>query len=803
MAIPGSANLLLAGSAQAYQIEQSLRFDDGSSSTLTRTPSSNGGSVHTTSAWIKASDPTLMANIFAAYPSESAYGTSVTYDILGWYSEGPYSYVGNGPGNESSLYLGAIDYSYKFRDTSAWYHVIWVSTSTQFQIYINGVLVASKSRTQNNSYYNQNKPHRISAYRSPGGVIAGYINCYMAEVHFIDGQALDHEDFGEFDDNGVWRPIEYAGTYGTNGYYLKFDPSATNGIGHDHSGNGNNWTASNFTTSGTGTDVMSDTPTNNFCTWNPIAKGGSSTNAPTTLSEGNLKHRFYRTGVGDYFGTANFAMPESGNYYWEVKVTNASSYFCLIGICEQDWIWNTSPTVRYVSSDGRISNHVSNPQGSYSYTGATYGNGDVIGCAWNGTNKTIQFYKNGSAQGSPLSPTVTTRKTFVPCWHAADDNWEVTINCGQRAFEYTPPSGYDRLCTADLPAPDIANGSANFRTVLYSGNGSSQSVTGVGFQPDFVWTKDRDNNNNYGLYDSVRGASKRLPSNNNNQEANDSALLNSFDSDGFTLGSDTEVNASGRPYVAWNWLAGGSSSSNTAGTITSTVSANPSAGFSVATYTGNGSTASFGHGLGVAPNIVIIRKRSGGTMGGGYSDWLVYSQAAVDAGEGSDAFVYLNSTGATSNSSSVFSSAPSSTVVNIGNNQIINNSGSLFVAYSFAQVEGFSKLDIFRGNGNALGPFIFCGFKPAWVMIKSVDNLGKWIINDATRSAYNVTNHALYADDYRAEESNGYASIDILSNGFKIRSNWSDFNTNGNKFIYMAFAQQPFGGDGISPATAR
>jgi hypothetical protein len=187
-------------------------------------------------------------------------------------------------------------------------------------------------------------------------------------------------------------------------------------------------------------------------------------------------------------------------------------------------------------------------------------------------------------------------------------------------------------------------------------------------------------------------------------------------SDGFSLGNDGAGMAliSGVTYVAWAWDAGGTGSSNTDGSITSTVSANPSAGFSIATYTGTGTAGTVGHGLGVAPRFVIVRKRSGGTMGGGYSDWLVYSQALVDSGAGSDAFLYLNTTGATSNSSSVFGSAPTSTVFNIGNNQIINNSSSLFVAYCFAEVEGYSKFGSYTGNGKHDGPFVYTKFSPGF-----------------------------------------------------------------------------------------
>jgi hypothetical protein len=797
-----------------FAIEQSLRFDSGSTSTLTRTPSSNGGSIHTTSAWIKAADPTLMANIFAAYPSESAYGTSTTYDILGWYSEGPYSYVGNGPGNESSLYLGAIDYSYKFRDSSAWYHVIWVSTSTQLQIYVNGVLVASKSRTQNNSYYNQNRPHRISAYRAPNGSLGGYINCYMAEVHFVDGQALDHEDFGEFDDNGVWRPIEYTGSYGTNGFYLKFDPSATNGIGHDHSGNGNNWTPTNFDTTNTTAatyDVMSDTPTTNWCTLNPLEKPGGT--APV-YENGNLTLRnstnyFFSHGVG------TFAL-NSGKWYFETS--GDTSIYVQIGFLDSSQI--TSMTGGGGISGANISWHyqsngiIRGLSSTYQDTGLTAAStaGDIMGLAIDFDAGEASWYVNGTQVGSTVdfSSYLASGRTWYPVVAVTNEGTDITnVNFGQRAFAYTPPTGFKPLNTSNLSAPTVKDGSKNFNTLLYTGTGGTKAISGAGFQPDFVWIKNRSRaSSSHVLVDAVRGATKALSSNLTTAEVttNGTDDFRSFDSDGFTVGDSSNyfVNSIGDTHVAWSWDAGGSGSSNTDGSITSTVSVNPSAGFSIVSYTGNGqSGATVGHGLGVAPKMIIVKDRDAGR------DWAVYHTAL-----GATKNLYLNLTNSTATDSGVWTNTePSSTVFTVGTSAYTNYgnllTGDDFIAYCFAEVESYSKIGSYIGNGNADGPFVFCGFRPSMIIYKNSSVSSDWTIVDAARSPYNEVDVILDPSASTTEGSFGTTNrnIDFLSNGFKIRSTAAGgttaLNGSGNTMIFAAFAENPFGGSGVSPATAR
>jgi hypothetical protein len=572
----------------------------------------------------------------------------------------------------------------------------------------------------------------------------------MAEYHFVDGQVLTPSDFGEYDDNGVWRPIEYTGSHGTNGFYLTFDPSATNGIGHDHSGNGNNFSPTGFTTSGTGTDVMSDTPTTNWCTLNPLDKKVSFSYA---YEDGNLVHNMNSGGDGNFTTSAGSISVSTGKWYWEVTM----EHFAALGILNSavsletngGIFWNDSAGYVYYGGTGvKINN------GTQTSYGNTFGNGDIIGIAFDADAGKIWFAKNNTwqASGDPAAGT-NAAFTSIPTGsyrpahgiYRDASTRKATFNFGQRDFAYTPPTGYEALNTSNLSAPTVKDGGDHFNTVLWTGNGAAgRSITGLNFSPDLVWLKNRSDSYHHQLHDAVRGASTGALYSSLTSAEDPNFPLTSFDSAGFTLGNTASLaaqsqgsqNYNGNAYVAWAWDAGGTGSSNTDGDITSTVSANPSAGFSIATYTGTGTAGTVGHGLGVAPRFVIVKKRSGGTMGGGYSDWLVYSQALVDSGAGSDAFLYLNTTGATSNSNSVFGSAPTSTVFNIGNNQIINNSSSLFVAYCFAEVEGYSKFGSYSSNNSTDGPFVYTGFS-------SCTNYGEvscwtWRMDDVRRNTDDI-----------------------------------------------------------------
>jgi len=328
-----------------------------------------------------------------------------------------------------------------------------------------------------------------------------------------------------------------------------------------------------------------------------------------------------------------------------------------------------------------------------------------------------------------------------------------------------------------------------FNTVLFSGNETARSITGVGFQPDWVWIKDRSQAYNHHLFDVIRGATKRLKSDVADAESTNAQTLTAFGSDGFSLGTDNATNGNGSNVVSWNWLAGGSPSSNTDGSITSSVSANTTAGFSIVTYTGTGSAATVGHGLGAAATSIWIKCRSDA------DSWTVGHNS-----NGWGGFLRLDTTQAFgSNTNTWQNTAPTSNLFYI-NHVDVNTSSRTYVAYCFADKQGFSKFGSYTGNGNADGPFIYTGFKPAFVMQKNNTTQG-WQLQDNKREGYNGDNDLVQPHDNAAES--GVNRIDILSNGFKVITTDAGQNTSGQKYVYWAFAESPFVTSGGIPTTAR
>ena len=333
--------------------------------------------------------------------------------------------------------------------------------------------------------------------------------------------------------------------------------------------------------------------------------------------------------------------------------------------------------------------------------------------------------------------------------------------------------------------------SDHFNTKLWTGNATnSTAITGVGFQPDFVWIKNRSTTANHNLFDVIRGATYRLYSDNDSAQVQATDSLASFDSDGFTLNNGSPCNGSGNSVVGWNWKANGSGSANTDGSISSTVSANTTSGFSIVTYTGTGSAATVGHGLGSAPSVIIQKKTSASAT------WLV-----KHPGIGTNGYIRLDATNASATDSAVWNSTdPTSTVFSIGTDATINGSGATSVAYCFAEKTGFSKFGSYTGNGNANGSFIFTGFKPAWLMIKRTSTAEDWVMHDNKRDPHNEVNSYLLASTSNANTT-ASVELDFLSNGFKFRT--SSQNTSGENYIYMAFAEAPLVGSNNVPATAR
>jgi hypothetical protein len=348
---------------------------------------------------------------------------------------------------------------------------------------------------------------------------------------------------------------------------------------------------------------------------------------------------------------------------------------------------------------------------------------------------------------------------------------------------------------------NIDDPSAYFQTTLYTGTGAAHSIGNDGnsdLKPDWVWIKKRSASGNHSVFDSTRGVYEELITNGTNAEASDVQLLTQFDTDGFTVGTNSGVNGSGATFVGWQWKAnGGTTSSNTDGDITSTVQANTDAGFSIVTYTGNGSAnQTIGHGLGAVPKMILFKNRSNTAY------WYVYHVAT-----GNDTMTYLNLTNAAQSLPSQFST-PTTTTFNVSNENSTfdgyNSSGQTYVAYVFAEKQGFSQFGKYRGNQDSNGMMCYCSFRPAWVMIKKASGTGPWNIFDSKRDGYNIDYlPTLQADSDGAEFANVLQSIDILSNGFKIRTNQADINQSNQQYIYMAFAENPFVTSTGIPATAR
>ena len=424
---------------------------------------------------------------------------------------------------------------------------------------------------------------------------------------------------------------------------------------------------------------------------------------------------------------------------------------------------------------------------------ATYTTGDVIGVAFNATSDAVSFYKNNSLIGTYSFTT----PPDIWAAHLSDGRTSggntFDINFGQRPFAYTPPAGFLSLCTTNLPTPTIGATSTTqadeyFDAKLYTGTGSSLNITGLEFQPDLVWIKGRSGATDHGLYDAVRGVQKQLESNTTTAETTETTGLTAFNSDGFTVGALAQLNTNTATYVAWNWNAGGSNATNTNGTITSTVRANTTSGFSIVTYTGTGANATVGHGLGVAPSMIIVKSRDQGTTG--YTgNWYVY-HASNTAAPATD-YLLLNTTAATADLDTVWNdTAPTSTVFSIGTLGGVNDSGDAFVAYCFAPVAGYSAFGSYTGNGSADGPFVFTNHRPAFLLIKRTDTTSNWTILDLAREGYNVDNDPLYPNLSNAEGTTDLA--DILSNGFKLRSTDASVNANTGTYIYMSLASNPF-----------
>ena len=807
LAIPSGSSSNVSGGFYPKTIGQSLRFNDDDLTYLSRTGTAGDSRTWTLSFWMKPSSAATAQVIFGAGPN----GSNLTR--VDYRADKRFQIFNSASGVQN----GSVVFNpYKFRDPSAWYHFVFVvntpaSETDRYQFYVNGERLTGISSTPGeNTYPSPSATTQVNTAvnHEIGRRIVNnteYLDAYLAEMHFIDGTAYDADDFGELK-SGVWVAKTPEVAYGTNGFHLDFADSAD--IGNDVSGEGNDWTPNNFSAY----DVVPDSPTNNFCTWNPLEERNQKDIVPPddftgTLSEGNLEWDSPTCSTRNHVATSTFWVG-SGKWYWEGVMTRDSGGQSRFAMgtkyfpTRYDWFYASTASVGTVYG---IKVDLDTNSLQYTTDGITYSNFTADG-------------SNSSSLGDyPLTA------MFVGCNSAAVANFGQdstfagnktaggnTDSNGIGDFYYTPPSGFLALSTANLTAAEAVDPAQDnspqdyFNPVLYVGTSTTNSVTGVGFQPDFVWIKDRSTGNSHAMFDVVRGTSAAgttntaIGSNRPDAEGNGNGVLSSFNTDGFTVddgssGSfpDTLVNDSPDNYVAWNWNAGGSTTSGTAtgggGSRSYSYRASQDSGVSIVIWTGDGTDGGqVPHGLTGGVDTAFVKRRDSSL------DWHVW-HSAMPSGEGY--FLSLNKTdgeGTTSYGRCDLNDSGTALTFHAGANGMrnVNLSGATYVAYVFKSVEGFSKFGSYTGYQITDGPFVYTGFRPAFLLVKNANFAEIWPMWDAKRDPENPVNLPVYANLTNNEST--AREIDFLSNGFKIRNADTSDNRSGDTHIYWAFAENPF-----------
>jgi hypothetical protein len=831
-----------AGAAGFYthQIANSVRVSNSSANSaatnyLHLNAIAGNSDIWTIGMWIKrARVGTSDSNTsMAAWGGHSGSGSARGYGMVSDYT-GTISGMSFEDNNGSAWHITTRT-SAMYRDTSAWTHVCWRYDSSQStdtnraRMYVNGVVITD---LQTSTYGAQNADHSWNG----GG--EQFIGCngtatdgnnpyqgfdgYIAEVVSIDGTSLDPMDNLVELKNGVLIPKDPSGlTFGDEGFYLKFENSAA--LGNDSSGNDNDFTVVGIEAH----DQMLDSPTfgsegsANFPAWSPLIKGANN------LSEGNARF----DGTGNAKGAmTSWAIPTATKYYVEALIKIQTNYNWTFGIANPQFNPDandeddaTMNGMLFRANGASLWDHCSLTNGSRGSFSANVGQTAtrVLGMTVNRVDNEIKMYLDNS-----LIHTISISATEV--YHivtshaggvqAANHN---NINAGQDStgagdfsagtatdengygtFQHAPPSGFLALCSANLPtaaAIDPAETDDNypqklFAPKLYTGDGATTlAITGMDFQPDFSWIKNRDTTDAHLLFDSTRGVTKYISSEDDGAEITDADTLKSWTSDGFTVGADVKTNTNTEKYVSWNWrVNGGTTATNEEGSINTTVQVDPSGAFSIVNYTGATSTwdsmSTIGHGLSSAPDCILEKGRF--TV-----EWEVFlSDYGKTTGNGSTvagnsmvlattAAMYSNQTYRTWGNV-----MPTADVITINGNNANNPDSAGAIAYCFANTEGYIKQGAYEGNGNADGTFVYTGFKPAFIMTKSVDSTSSWHIFDNLREGYNKDNDALIAEETTAEDTADM--IDILSNGFKFRIATDPNVAEG--YIYLALAHNPF-----------
>ena len=807
------------GDFYTHQIASSIRNSSAQSGTLKRTAGTpTSRTQFTMSYWVKRYNTSggSSTNLVFTCGSYIFWGFSVTdFDL---------QVTG---GNWGTGYLTSDN---MYRDTSAWYHHVLTFDSTQstqadrLKIYVNGERITSFSvesvtagigASEDFSFINESGYAQAFGGLSGSGHGTEGADNQMAEIVFNDGQAYGPDSYGETK-NGVWIPKDPSGlTFGNNGYWLKM---AAGAIGTDSSGNGNTFTVTNIAAH----DVMLDSPTfnsnsngGNFATIGPLWK-----TSDMTFSEGNLK---WTCATNERGLMSNWAVPIGTKAYWEyIPVSwggNTSNG-------DEMWIGINQGIAALVGGDrgGKTTAYAYGTSNGYktilasaSSYGATIRANDVVGVAVDRVNHTINFSKNGSWQGTFAISSTMDLFPFIGSGggtssasgifnFGADGTFSGTVTAqgnsddtGYGNFYYDPPTGFLAMCAGNLPVADSIDPAQTdddypqklFSPILYTGSGSgdgvpkTNTITGLGFQPDYVNIKERTQASTNPLYDSSRGNTKLLTSVATQAEVDQAALpgLVSFDTDGFKAQypntGDYYVNRSNNTYVAWCQRAnGGSLTTNNVGTQTSYVQTDPSGAFSITKYVGTGSAMTVGHGLSVTPGITIIKDRD--TV----VSWPVYTKLI----DGSMDYFFFD-TDSASNTSGL--TGPNSSVWTWQSASGLSNTASKnYIMYNFANIEGYCKVGTYVGNASNDGTFVYTGFKPSFMMNKPIVQ-GNWRVVDSARSPYNVTQSALSPNSTAAEDTYASVNIDLLSNGFKMRSYETPMNQ-ATTFVYIAFAENPF-----------
>ena len=809
----------------SYQIANSIRGSAAADTTLkftAGTPTSSD--TFTMAYWVKRqtnSTDDAANNIFVTGTGGGTYlYISLGLDL----------FLEGAGGNWSTSYLQT---NAAYRDISAWYHHILVFDSTQsaendrLKIYVNGERITSFAQdsmhgnigsSEDFSFINQSGIVQAFGGLSGKGHGTEGADLSLADVMFFDGQAY-YSELGETK-NGVWIPKDPSGlTFGNNGYWLKFESSSD--LGNDSSGNNNDFTVANFAAH----DQLIDTPTfgssngGNYCVMNPLNSGSNN-----TFSEANLK---VTNTSGGCSALGTMSLVTGHKWYFEGKVTGSGNNW--IGIIEENNYTNSANTNSSIAGSGSFNTYLYGYNGliyhgsSSTSAGASITTDDIIGVLVDleSATNTIQFYKNGSAQGSAFNLTGTGINYTPMSDRGSGSGNGFWFNFGQEGtfgtgsgggnsdvngygdFYYDDGAAAKALCTGNLPLADAINPAETdddypqklFNAKTYSGSGSTQTISGVGFQPDVTWIKNRSAGSTSGcLMDSTRGEAATndyyyLRTDVIGAQSNTTDFHN-FASDGFIVsGTGTYFNASGNNFVSWNWrVNGGTTATNSNGSVDSTVQVDPSGAFSIAKYRGGLSgagAATVGHGLSKAPSMIIFKGYS--NLAGGDGQWWVGHDELTSW----NYFLRLNTDAAQVDKSGNGSmSSPTSTVFSVNNTDGLGAGTIDNIAYCFANIEGYCKTGSYKGNGNANGSYVYTGFRPEMVVVKLIDSAGDWWVQDAGRSPGNPANKYIAWNRGDAEATG--IDIDILSNGFKIRTTSGDANSSSASIIYVAMAHNPF-----------